>query len=489
MGPRISSFRESEQRGSERLGYLRLAAGQVGHRIGDGPVSNFIVATGQPSRRFPQGSAAVVYAMAAFALPCLLAYWPYESESRLIPLLGLVPLIFLIPYSRFLLGSATRAQRMWALFLNAVAAMAAYAYLLSWPIWPPPESPFWLILVVAVALPATFLIAATALAVRHRHAFAAGTIAVLLIWPCLAVPALELPWLRSLAYRAAWSGVVLSPLILGVACFLVFSRPRVGYLMGLLGTLVAWPVSILREMYYPDRANSWLMFNLPDYPGPSGTIAYAERSILCITVLIICTVTSCLRSLPSSWTVRRVPIRDRSWPIAAISLLCVAGWFFHAVAPYRVPEVEHHRTPGVTVAHLEKRGLHFCETKVTMLHDSEFYLAHDERRPLHYRSTGVVYRGVAQREDWDRAVALTNPSRLTSASHITRINKWDADVWLVVGERGVAVMFDSAKNPPPPELIQWQEDIEKLPKRESWHGSGNKDICFGFCYDPLWRTP
>lgn len=174
-------------------------------------------------RAEPRASAALAYALTGAVVASAL-YQLEEYYSHIAPPVLFFPLIFLVPYIRFLIRQASAKQRVLAVVLNALAAAVTAGYLRTIPIWPPrSEPPFPMILLGAVVVPASFVLAAIALFCRHRLAYAAGTLATLVAWPCVALIAAELQSF-AVAYRLATLGCILSLLAFSIACFSVFLK-------------------------------------------------------------------------------------------------------------------------------------------------------------------------------------------------------------------------------------------------------------------------
>lgn len=65
------------------------------------------------------------------------------------------------------------------------------------------------------------------------------------------------------------------------------------------------------------------------------------------------------------------------------------------------------------------------------------------------------------------------------------VRNWNADNWYVVTEgSGLKQYTTENGSAPPRELIDLFNDLEKIP-HSSETQSELKDVCLGFCYDPL----
>ncbi len=65
------------------------------------------------------------------------------------------------------------------------------------------------------------------------------------------------------------------------------------------------------------------------------------------------------------------------------------------------------------------------------------------------------------------------------------LRAWNDDGWYISGE-GIGLTFYVASRgaTPPPEIVDIFNDLEKIPRAYESQ-SAMKDVCLGFCYDPL----
>lgn len=428
---------------------------------------------------------AVVYALSSVALACALYYVPYEDRHPVALLVLFSPLVFLIPYVRFLLQSATTKQKVTAVVLNGICGGGVAAYVGTRPLWPPPpEPPFEILVALLVIVAAVLVLAAIVFFSRHKAAYIVATTATLLLWPCLLLDSLAA---RNLGLYGLAS-LACVPAILGfaIAADTVFLRPIFGYRAGLTAAIFAWPYIVLREMSYPYRGNSWTVFNLPGDRYDAPELVYAKISIFLGVFVIVSTITSLLRLCPASWTLRGIPIRSRTWLAFALSFLVVAAWFAHSVTPYRVPTEAGGLSPEITVVRLVKRGLHLTETRVSVMRDGRFYISCDIREPMRYQSDGELFVGFVAREKSQQILDFVRvPEFKTSGSSPRNLpRRWNFDTWYVAGERVPFVVFSTATNTAPPkELVDWFNEMRGLPKENAGHFT-TRDVCLGFCYEP-----
>jgi hypothetical protein len=394
-------------------------------------------------------------------------------------------LVFLIPYASLLAQATTKRQKIATAALNVICAIAVAGYVGTRPFWPPPaETPFAVVVALLVIMPAAFILAAIALFSRHERAYIAGTIAAVLIWPCLLQDSLASRQLGS--YGLAHLAGVVAVLGLGMAAAGVLVRPVFGYWAGLLASILAWPYLILREMSYPYRGNSWSMFNCSFDSHFFQELRFAELQILSIALVTVSTVISLFRLCPNSWAVKGITIRARTWPVLTISFLLIAAWFVFSVIPYRVP-TEHGGWPSeITIVHFERRGLHLRETRVSVMRDGRFYISRDAREPLRYRSDGVWFSGFVALDKWQPVVELVRSSELKIGGGSPRDvpRRWNSDTWYVYGERMHTLAYSTAtRTAPPSALVDWFNDMNRMATGQASHFS-TRDICLGLCYEP-----
>ena len=171
-------------------------------------------------------------------------------------------------------------------------------------------------------------------------------------------------------------------------------------------------------------------------------------------------------------------------------------WFCQSVMPYRIPgAVDYSAWPILQILHVEKRGLQFHETRVSVSGRrvrSEYFprsarFSGNDRRLVHYRfleraSTGQISDALSERV---RAFLTSSNQPQPTWDPVKPIRNWNADNWYVIAEgAGLKAYTKENGSVPPPEIVNLFNDLEKLPQ-SSWSQSERKDVCLGFCYDPL----
>ena len=288
-----------------------------------------------------------------------------------------------------------------------------------------------------------------------------------------------------------WIAGKSAPLMLVCACVLIFFRPRLGYRLGFLGAVIALAWFIHTELSLTPW-NSWIFLN-GEIPMPSeagGYQTFVKLKILSAAFIVITVAYSSLWSAPTSWSFRGTPIRLRTWPAIAVGLIAIAVWFACSVTPYSVPGFDHPGNQEIRILRIQKRGLRFEETTVTEFQNGRVFLLRHDRHLFQYRfevrvaSTAlseispteyVRVRALVESPDlWNRRTAP--PKSLWS---------WNAEGWYVVLKDSRLLTFTTQERTTPPEAItDLFREIEKSPAEEE-HTSAIRDVCLGFCYDPV----
>lgn len=409
------------------------------------------------------------------------------------------PLLFVFAYPRWLLAeTAPRRCLMYGLISHIVgAASAGVLFSIFSPYWKNPvrdpgESIF--LLLVQLTVLVVFLVAAISLLLRNKSGLA--TLASVLIWPYCLVSALVFEdrfYQDSGLYVVCYFLCFITPVFFAFAAGTIFFQPRLAHAIALLGVL-AIP-SIYLTLRDSGMGNAWLLFNQPDnrfafYP------PYALFGIFFVALFALAIVTAGLRLLPTGWLLRGSPVSDRTWPALVVSLAVMIVWFCESVMPYRIPgALDYSGWPVLQILHVQKRGLQFHETCVSIdgfkfrnnyqLQSVNF--SGDDRRLLRYRFKKRVTSGQLSEPIRERVRAMLASANQAHApwAPIKPVRNWDADNWYVLAQGGGLKAYISERGSlPPPEIVDLFNDLEKLP-HASESQSEFKDVCLGFCYDPL----
>jgi hypothetical protein len=240
--------------------------------------------------------------------------------------------------------------------------------------------------------------------------------------------------------------------------------------------------------------NTWTMFNVSDRKILSySALHLTELTIFSIALIVLAIATAALRLVPARWSLRGSPLCERTWPAFGATLLFLAIWFSQSVVPYRISgAVDYSSWPILQILHVEKRGLQFHETRVSVggypSHPLSASFSGNDRRLFEYRfQQHYASMGELQQPLTDRVQAVIQSSESTSRNpvEVKPLREWNEDGWYVTGE-GLALKTYTADKgeTPPQEIVGLFNDLEKLPRsRESQ--SEVRDVCLGFCYDPL----
>ena len=413
--------------------------------------------------------------------------------------IGAVPLLFVFAYPRFLFADSAPQNRLkYAALIHVVACVTATVlFTVFSPFWKNPVRDFpdsvpGALVVLAVCL--VFLVAAISLLRENNSSLT--VLASILLWPywLLLALAFEGRWFQdSGTYAVSYFLCFLAPVFFAFAAGAVSHRPMISHAIALMG-LVCTPWIYSNEMRDYGLGNVWLVLNTPDNEPAGYPPLYAQMTILFVGLVVLAIATAALRLLPSRWQLRRSPLRERTWPAFAVCLVVLAIWFSQSVMPYRIPgAVDYSSWPVLQILHVEKRGLQFHETCVSVWgrgippHPVSVSFSGNHRRLFQYRfeeshASGQLPDSLVQRV---RAMLPSSDRAREKSDTVEPIRNWNADGWYFNVE-GVGLKAYTTANglTPPQEIVDLFDELEKLP-RSSQSQSGRKDVCLGFCYDPL----
>jgi hypothetical protein len=405
-----------------------------------------------------------------------------------------IPLLFGFAYPRYVFEfSSGRRRTIGALVLNVGGFISVFIVFL-WLASPLPEAhhvrqsfeiPF-----SFIVLGFLLILLTSALFLLLRRRFSLGSLAAILIWPCLLFFATTL----SIPY---WGPAVTSPtrfFLCFCSCFLLafaagtlpFSQ-QVAHGSALAAGCLAMLWLYWREFMPPQFENAWILLNVSDREaGPIQVHVLALAAILTVALLVFCIVVSSLRLLPVNWHVRGSSLRHWNWPALLVSLAVLGVWFGKSVTPYRIPGAATRIWPMLEILHIEKHGLQLHETCIHVERDGVFYAVHNDRRLLQYKfvettASGMVPEAVMQQAA--KFVKSMGPPQVQAAD-IRSLHSWNAEGWYI-GSRGVISAHTSEnKLVPPAEAISIFNQIISLPAKP-FSQTARMDVCLGFCYDPL----
>ncbi|HTZ99541.1 MAG TPA: hypothetical protein VMB02_04355 [Candidatus Aquilonibacter sp.] len=280
--------------------------------------------------------------------------------------------------------------------------------------------------------------------------------------------------------------VSLSSLLLFlVASVAIFYRPKIGYGVGLAAGLLALVWLVRSELALAPWLNSWIALNESDRFG-SFLVLPAVVKIASTALVVIAVSCSALRLLPTRWTFRGRPVRERTWPAVALTTLVLAMWFGWAVRPYRLPGmVDLGIPPTLRILHVEKRGLRFQETFIATSRDGRFWIVRDDRRLFEYQFQKNLADGVMPRAVEEDVNALVRSLQVLPMQMPKTLRSWNAEGWCAVGAQvGFRTFTSEEGTTPPADLIRVFRELDAL-KPDSTTRGKTRDVCLGFCYDPV----
>lgn len=276
--------------------------------------------------------------------------------------------------------------------------------------------------------------------------------------------------------------------LLCCAGVLVSFRPRFGYPLGFIAGATALPWYVLTESSL-SPFNSWVYLNIEMPSREKWVLTFVKLELISAALIVATLACSSLRSLPKSWSFRGKSIRYRTWPVIAVSFVAMAVWFARCVTPYSVPGYDNWSNSELRILHIQKRGLRFEETTVRAFRDGRVWIIRDARSLFQYRSevrltmpvlgdAPTTYAGL---RSLSQSPELWNMR--TAAPHMLR--SWNAEGWYVVLKDSRLLAFTTQHRTAPPEAItQLFRELVALPATDC-PSSAIRDVCLGFCYDPI----
>jgi hypothetical protein len=415
------------------------------------------------------------------------------------PLLFPAPLLFVFAYPCFVFASkapeASR-QRFAAILHGLGAAITTVLFVvLGSAFWKNPLHDADSILLVAIPLIAVpvFLVAALFLLLKNRSTLA--RFASFLFWPYWLMLALTFigRFFEATIFRTVFCFLCfIAPVLFAFAAGAVSYRPAIAHWSALAGLMSA-PWIYWTTLQDTPLGNIWTLFNVPDRDLLGyNNLTFAQLTIFCLGLMVLAVVTAALRLLPTGWTLRRLPLSQRTWPAFGVALIFLAVWFSQSVMPYRISgAVDYARWPIFQILHVEKRGLQFHETCVRVWgyrsHPESISFSGNDRQLFQYRFQQKHASGELPRLLKDRVGAIIQSSQVSSRTWdaVRPLRTWNVDGWYFTGE-GIALRAYTTDNgaTPPQEIVELFHDFEKL-SRVGETQADVKDVCLGFCYDPL----
>jgi hypothetical protein len=282
-----------------------------------------------------------------------------------------------------------------------------------------------------------------------------------------------------------------SPLAFLCACVLVFVRPLFGYGLGVTAGLIALPWFVRAELALSPW-NSWIYLN---YESPAHSdqplfLTFTNLRILSVALIVMSVACASLRLLPARWSMRKTPLCQRTWPAFAAGALLTAAWFVHSATPYSLPIFHDRSGLEFRILHVRKHGLHFQEVVVDEFRNGRAYVLRNDRRLFQYRferRVGTISLWEASQAAYQQARAFAESPELWKlhTPPPKALRSWNAEGWYVVLKDSRVLTFTTEyRTSPPGQVTELFHEIESLPASEE-RSFGVRDVCLGFCYDPV----
>jgi hypothetical protein len=261
-------------------------------------------------------------------------------------------------------------------------------------------------------------------------------------------------------------------------------RRRFGYAAAGIGAALPLPWLFLTES--PLFGNSWIAMNASDGSGIS-YLRYFQLRIVCVAFLLVTVIWALTRLLPASWSVRRRPINQWTWPALVTTFGVVFYWFATSVFPYRQPVLVNAMRPELSILHVEKDGITFHETSLNIYRDGLYLLRRNDRRLFSYSFGEMYEEGILTNElsaKLKRIKTLPAPQRtLSKAPRSLRVQHGEG--WYTeMNSFAIASFTTENSAAPPPELVAFFHEIKAIPVTGAGMRYRVRDVCLGFCYDP-----
>lgn len=283
-----------------------------------------------------------------------------------------------------------------------------------------------------------------------------------------------------------WIAFLLSPLVLISSVLFLARKPRIGLVLAAIGSALAifWVFGTESRAY----RNSWIALNASwNEPGVPSFIGYSLLRIVSTAVSLTTLIWAGTRLLPSTWQIIGRPANQRMWPAIAISLISVLAWFILFVSPYRQPIIVDAAVPDLGILHVQKDGLTFHETRVTVYHDSRFFVVRNDRQLFRYSFRECAYEALLDdrlRAELKAVMALPELKRTQDKSPRALVARKAEGWYTEMGTHAITAFTTENGVSPPKELVEFFRRLEAFPSEKSAPQYLVRDVCMGFCYDP-----
>ncbi len=268
------------------------------------------------------------------------------------------------------------------------------------------------------------------------------------------------------------------------AVSLLFISPRLGYATAALAGVLGLYWFFRLELGNFPAINSWIALNLPD---TTGSLKETQLRLGYGISLIFSTVCAGCALFPASWYLGGRPVREHVGLTLAVAFGIVAFWYFRSISPYRVPVFSDGPSPELAILYVEKHGLQFHETGVSVYRNGEYYYSRDERKLFQHKFVVQGGSGVLTPKLLSQVKELADSQEIRDLDigPSKPMRSWRAGGWYVSSRRKGEVATFTTENgkEPPKEFVHL---FQQLLTQASWKQlPAEKDVCFGFCYDSL----
>lgn len=286
-------------------------------------------------------------------------------------------------------------------------------------------------------------------------------------------------------------GAFLAPFLFAAAAALVTRRPAFSSLLVVLASSIPLRWTYSSETRIWVMGNSWVFFNSPDRELSWQPFWPIVLRILAVAMQAFSLTVAVFRLLPDRWRLRNSQLCSWTWPAFITSFAVLAFWFVEATTPYRIPgAMDYLDYPAFQILHIEKHGLHIQE-KCVSLYDRRdrqtLSVFADDRHLFQYRFRTMSIFGAPAEDLGERVKPWTEfaGTRNSETNPIRPLRSWNAEGWYVTGGKFGFVSYTTENGrTPPPEIVALFHRFEAAaPPLQP--GSQLKDVCLGFCFDPL----
>ena len=290
-----------------------------------------------------------------------------------------------------------------------------------------------------------------------------------------------------LSYRSMESfAVLLGPFVLLGGALLSRRRPRLGYIFVALGAVFPLPWIFMTE----SRAfgNSWIAMNTSwNNSDAVRYMRYSQLRILSVALSLMTLIWAVTRLLPPHWQFRNRPLNQRTWPAIAITLIVIVCWFGTFAFPYRQPVIVDGVQPELSILHVEKDGIAFHETRISVYRNGRYYVVRNDRRLFRYSFVETAHEGLLTddlRTKMKAIQALPQLKRtLDKAPRGLRARHGEG--WYTeMGGFAITAFTTENATPPPEDLRAFLREVEGAPLIGPSSQYEVRDVCLGFSYDP-----